>query len=134
VLEGRDAGGGEALTHRLDVVRRGRHEREGLLGVEPLLENHLGRHLTQRREVGERLLQAALDPGARVEMVIGDQRAEVVSGERDQYGIDELARSPGAVGGLPGVRRGCLPRPSIGDPRRVGRQKVAELPGHAAEV
>ena len=78
VLEGRDAGRGEALPDRLDVVGGRRRQRERLLGVEPLLANRLGGHLAQRGEVGERLLEAAFDAGAGVEMVVGDQRPEVV--------------------------------------------------------
>jgi hypothetical protein len=105
VLERGDARRGEALAHRLDVVRCRRRQFEGLLGVEALLANCLGSRLPQRGEVGEGLLEAALDSRAGVEMVVRDQRPEVVSGERDQDGVDELARSPGAVGGLIGLSR-----------------------------
>ena len=87
------------------VVRGGRHQGEGLLGVEALLADGLGGHLAQRGEVGEGFLEPALNAGARVEMVVGDQRAEVVRGERDQDGVDELAGSPGAIGRLTGLSR-----------------------------
>ena len=105
MLERGDARRGEALSNRLDVIRGRRRQRQGLLGVETLLANGLGGHLAQRGEVGERPLEAALDPRARVEMVVGDQRPEVVRGQCDQDGIDELARSPSAVRRLVGVSR-----------------------------
>ena len=105
VLEGRDTRGGEALADGFDVVGGGDAKRQGLLGVEPLLADRLGGHLAERGEVGERLLEPALDAGARIEVVVGDQRAEVVSGQRDQHGVDELAWSPSAVVGFTGVSR-----------------------------
>ena len=127
-------GRGQVLADRLDVVSRRGRELQGFLGVEPLLADGLGGHLAEGGEVGERLGEAPLDARLGIKVVIRDQRAEVVGGQRDQHSIDELAGSAGAVGGLAGVSRRCLPRPEVRDPRRVGRQKVAELPGHAAEV
>ena len=127
-------GRGQALSNRLDVIRGRRRERQGLLGVETLLANGLGGHLAQRGEVGECPLEAALDPRVRIEMVVGDQRAEVVGGQCDQDGIDELAGSPSAVRRLAGVSRRYLPRPKSAIRAAWCRQEVAELPGHAAEV
>ena len=105
MLEGRDARRGEALPDRLDVVGGRRRERQRLLGVEPLLADRLGGHLAQRSEVGERVLQPALDAGTGIEMVVGDQRPEVVRGQRDEHRVDELTRSSGAVEGFTGISR-----------------------------
>ena len=133
-LQGRDRGRGEVLADRLDVVSGRGRERKRLLGVEPLLADRLGSHLAESGEIGERLGEPPLDARLGIKVVIRDQRTEVVGGQRDQHGVDELAGSAGAIEGLTGVSRRYLPRPQVGDPRRVGRQEVAELPGHAAEV
>ena len=79
--------------------------RERLLGVEPLLAHRLGGRLAQRGEVGERPLEPAFDARAGVEMVVGDQRPEVVRGQRDEHGVDELAGSAGAIDGAPAISR-----------------------------
>ena len=47
------------------------------------------------------LLEAPLDARLGVQVVIRDERAEVVGGQRDQHGVDELAWSAGAVEGSP---------------------------------
>ncbi len=105
MLEGRDAGRGEALPHRLDVVGGRRRERQRLLGVEPLLADGLGAHLAQRGEVGEGVLEPAFHARIGVEMVVGDQRPEIVCRERDEHRVDELARTSGAVERGTGVSR-----------------------------
>jgi hypothetical protein len=38
-------------------------------------------------------------------MVIGDERPEVVGGQRDQHGVDELPGAAGAIEGFTGVSR-----------------------------
>jgi hypothetical protein len=38
-------------------------------------------------------------------VVIGDEGTEVVGGQRDQHGIDELARPAGAIERFTGVSR-----------------------------
>jgi hypothetical protein len=50
-------------------------------------------------------VETAFDARAGVEMVVGDQRPEVVGGERDEYGIDELPGSASAIEGCTGVSR-----------------------------
>jgi hypothetical protein len=105
VLEGRNARCGEVLPHRLDVVGRGGGERDRLLGVESLLAHRLGCRLAERCEVGEGLLEPALDTRAGVEMVVGHERPEVVGGQCDEHGIDELPGSAGAIEGCTGVSR-----------------------------
>ena len=76
-----------------------------LLGVEPLLTHRLGGDLAECGEIGERLAEPPLDARLRVQVVIGDQGTEVVGGQRDQHGVDELARSAGAIEGFTGVSR-----------------------------
>ena len=86
------------------------------------------------RELVEQVASDAYDAGASVEVVVGDQRAEVVGAERDQDGIDELSWPPGAVQWRNRLIRRGLPGPEVGDARGMCREKVAEMPGHAAGV
>ena len=122
------------MTHGVEVVRRRCRELHRLIGVETLFAHRLGGHLTQRREVAKRSLEPALDVRAAVEVVVGDQRAEVVGAQRDQDRIDELAGTPRTVERLARLVRRSLARPQVGDACRMGRKKIAEVPGHAAEV
>lgn len=105
MLEGRNAGPGEALPDRLNVVGGRRREGQRLLGVEPLLADCLGGHLAQRSEVGECVLEPALNAGIGIEMVVGDQRPEVVRRQRDEHRVDELTRTSGAVERGTGISR-----------------------------
>lgn len=93
------------LPHRLDVVGRRGGEFERLLSVEPLLSHGLSGDLAERGEVGESRLEAPLQAGTRIEVVIGDQRPEVVGGQGDQHGVDELTWSARAIEGFTGVSR-----------------------------
>jgi hypothetical protein len=94
-----------ALERRCSRVATHDAARRWPTGVEAFLAHRLGAHLAERGEVGQRLLQPAFHARSRLEVVIGDQRPEVVSGERDQDGVHELARSAGVVEGLAGVSR-----------------------------
>ena len=67
--------------------------------------NRLGGDPAECGEVGERFAEPALDAGLRVEVVIGDQGTEVVGGQRDQHGVDELAWPAGAIEGFTGLSR-----------------------------
>ena len=93
------------LSDGLDVVSGHGRQRERLLGVEPLLTDCLGSDPAECREIGERFAESALDAGLRVQVVIGDEGTEVVGGQRDQHGIDELARPAGAIERFTGVSR-----------------------------
>src|SRR4029077_4928207 len=67
-----------------------------------------------------------------LELVEGDERPQVVGAHRYQHRVDELERVANSRGLRLRIRGPHLRRPELRDPRRMGREKVAELRGHAA--
>ena len=130
----RHAARGETVPDGVEVVCGRGGELDRLIRIEALLADGLGSCLAEGAQVAERSLEASLHVVLGIEVVICDQGAKVVRAQRDEHRIDELARPAGAIYLLVGIARTCLPGPQIGNPGRMGREKVAEVPGHAAEV